>query len=279
MSDLLMLAELGPHSAAMHPEPTRQRVHAGAVSAGCSHSVHFLVRETCSRSLLWFRRYADQRVLRLAVGLGIPVNALTPRGNQPLNPWSPVPAALHCVDPRCLTGDRDIERCGAPEAVQRIGRPARRSRSGTRTPTEHGPSANDSSTHRAQRRMAGPCRCWPSRGWWCRCCGSAATAAPRAPECGGTTPPQSWPQGTTSSWPHSDPEGLTRAPPPGSQLPSARVRRGLRPYPDPVEKGSHPALGIRDRRDVPGVRRRQGRVCRPTPRCTSCRVRRGCHRR
>jgi len=92
-----MLAELGPHSAAMHPEPTRQRVHAGAVSAGCSHSVHFLVRETCSRSLLWFRRYADQRVLRLAVGLGIPVNALTPRGNQPLNPWSPVLAALHCV--------------------------------------------------------------------------------------------------------------------------------------------------------------------------------------
>ena len=87
----------------MHPEPPRQRVHPDTLRAGCSHSVHFLVREPCSRSLLWFRRRADQRVIGLAVGLGIGADALVPRGNKPLDPWSPVPAAPNCFH-RSFTG-------------------------------------------------------------------------------------------------------------------------------------------------------------------------------
>ena len=88
---------LRPDRCAMHSELPRQRADANAVRAGCSHSVHFLVCEPCSRSFLWFRRRADHRVICLAVGLGIPVRALIPRGNKPLNPWSPVPAVLHCA--------------------------------------------------------------------------------------------------------------------------------------------------------------------------------------
>jgi hypothetical protein len=38
----------------MHAVLARQRASADALLAGCSHSVHFLVREPCSRSLLWF---------------------------------------------------------------------------------------------------------------------------------------------------------------------------------------------------------------------------------
>src|SRR5690625_7374924 len=47
---------LRPHRAPVHPELTRNRVHAEPLHAGCSDSVHFLVREACSRSFLWFRR-------------------------------------------------------------------------------------------------------------------------------------------------------------------------------------------------------------------------------
>ena len=86
-----------PDRCPMHAELLRQRGDADAVCAGCSQSVHFLVREPCSRSFLWFRRRADQRVIGPAVGLCIGADALIPRGNKPLNPWSPVPAALHCV--------------------------------------------------------------------------------------------------------------------------------------------------------------------------------------
>lgn len=46
---------LRPHRAPMNPEPARQGVHPDPLRAGCSHSVHFLVRELCSRSFLWFR--------------------------------------------------------------------------------------------------------------------------------------------------------------------------------------------------------------------------------
>ena len=87
----------------MHPVLRCERCHADAAGAGCSHSVHFLVRESCSRSFLWFRRRADQKVIRLPGEVGIPVDAFIPRGNQPLNPRSTVPATLHCFHPRCLT--------------------------------------------------------------------------------------------------------------------------------------------------------------------------------
>lgn len=99
----------------MHPEPTGQRGHADAMLAACSHSVHFLVHEPCSRSLLWFRRRPNQRVIGLALGLGIPTSALIPRGDKPLNPWSPVPAGLHYVQsrPRCGCARRFWDR---PEA-------------------------------------------------------------------------------------------------------------------------------------------------------------------
>ena len=88
---------LRPHRTPVNSVPARQRFHAHALRAGCSHSVHFLGREPCSRSFLWFRRRPDQRVVGLALGVGIPADALIPRGNQPLDPWSPVPAAFHCV--------------------------------------------------------------------------------------------------------------------------------------------------------------------------------------
>ena len=88
--------DLGPDCAAMDAETAGEFVNADPSRAGCSHSVHFLVREPCSRSFLWFRRRPDQRVVGLAVGVGIPADALIPRGNEPLDPWSPVPAVLHC---------------------------------------------------------------------------------------------------------------------------------------------------------------------------------------
>ena len=80
----------------MNAEAARQCGHADTGSSGCSHSVHFALREPCSRSFLWFLRRPDQRVIGLTLGLGLLTNALIPRGNQPLNPWSPVPATLHC---------------------------------------------------------------------------------------------------------------------------------------------------------------------------------------
>ena len=54
-----------PHRAPVNPELTRERIRAHPLRAGCSHSVHFLVREPCSRSSLWFRRCANQRVVGL----------------------------------------------------------------------------------------------------------------------------------------------------------------------------------------------------------------------
>ena len=81
----------------MNPETARQRVDADPVLAGCSHSVHFAVREACSRSSTWFRRCADQRVVRLSGWGGILANALIPRGNQPLNSWSSVPVVVDGV--------------------------------------------------------------------------------------------------------------------------------------------------------------------------------------
>ena len=100
MSHLLVAsARLRPHRAPVTSEPARQRVHAHALRACCSHSVHFLVGEACSRSFLWFRRRPDQRVIGSVLGLGILADALIPGGNKPLNPWSPVPAAFHRVHP------------------------------------------------------------------------------------------------------------------------------------------------------------------------------------
>ena len=59
--------------------------HADAVRAGCSHSVHFLVREPCSGSFLWFCRRADQRVVRFPGEVAVVADALIPLGNEPLD--------------------------------------------------------------------------------------------------------------------------------------------------------------------------------------------------
>lgn len=88
---------LRPHGATVNPEPPRQRGHTLASGPGCSYSVYFLVSEACSRSFLWLRRGVDQRVIGPVLGLRIIADALTPRGNKPLNPWSPVPVVLDCV--------------------------------------------------------------------------------------------------------------------------------------------------------------------------------------
>mgnify|MGYP000405556625 FL=1 len=109
---------LRPHRAPVHPELTSHGVHADALCAGCSHSVHFLVGQACSRSFLWFRRRADQRVVGLAVGLCIRANPLIPRGNQPLDPRSPVPTTLHCFHRRIdvQTACGDLGQC--PSAIE-----------------------------------------------------------------------------------------------------------------------------------------------------------------
>lgn len=88
---------LRPHGATVNPEPPRKRGHTLASGPGCSHSVYFLVSEACSRSFLGLRRRADQRIIGPGLGLRIIADALTPRGNKPLNPWSPVPVVLDCV--------------------------------------------------------------------------------------------------------------------------------------------------------------------------------------
>ena len=89
--------DLGPDCAAMDAETAGEFVNADPSCAGCSHSVHFLVREPCSTSFLWFHRRPDQRVVGPVLGLRILADALIPRGDHPLNPLSPVPAMLHCV--------------------------------------------------------------------------------------------------------------------------------------------------------------------------------------
>ncbi len=89
------LEDLRPHRPAVNPVLPRERGYADAVRTGGSYSVHFLIRETCSRSYLRLRRCTDQRIVRLSGRVGNPVDTLIPRGIKPLNPWPPVPAALH----------------------------------------------------------------------------------------------------------------------------------------------------------------------------------------
>lgn len=86
----------GPHRAPVHAELLRHCVHANTVLAGCSHSVHFAVSESCSRSLLWFRCRADQSIIHRALGIDRVAIPLIPRGNELLKPWSSVPTALNC---------------------------------------------------------------------------------------------------------------------------------------------------------------------------------------
>lgn len=85
-----------PHCATVNPELTRHLFHADALTEKRSHSVHFLLREACSKSFLWFRRRVDQRVIGPILGLRIPADGLIPRGNQALDLLSLVPATLRC---------------------------------------------------------------------------------------------------------------------------------------------------------------------------------------
>lgn len=55
----------------MDAKLTDEGSHADAICAGCSHSVHFLLHEACSRSFLWFRRLTDQRVIGPIFGLAV----------------------------------------------------------------------------------------------------------------------------------------------------------------------------------------------------------------
>ena len=71
--------------------------HADALLAGCSHSVHFLVREACSRSSRWLCCRVDERIIGLAVRLAPATRPLIPRGNQLLYPLSPVPVVVDGV--------------------------------------------------------------------------------------------------------------------------------------------------------------------------------------
>lgn len=81
----------------MDTEPARHLFDADVVGARCSHSVHFALREACSRSSTWFHRCADNQVIEPAMGIGFFADTFIPRRNELLNPRSPVPATLHCV--------------------------------------------------------------------------------------------------------------------------------------------------------------------------------------
>ena len=92
----------------MDAEPASEHGHTDALLAGCSHSVHFLIGEAGSSASPWLLRHPDQRVVTLIVGLDIPANVRIPRGNKPLDPWLPVPAALHCFHQNVVVQTIDI---------------------------------------------------------------------------------------------------------------------------------------------------------------------------
>lgn len=102
-----LLSSLRPHRAPVNPELLRDRLDAHAALARCSHSVHFAVRESCSRLFTWFRRRTDQSVVNLASSVCIASIPLIPSGNQLLNPRLPIPATLHCFHWKVVvqTGD------------------------------------------------------------------------------------------------------------------------------------------------------------------------------
>ena len=99
---------LRPDRCPMHAELLRQRGDADAVCAGCSHSVHFLVREACSRSSPWLCGRADEPIIGLVVRLIRAVRPLIPRGNEPLNALSPVPVVVDRAHHRALTRTYDF---------------------------------------------------------------------------------------------------------------------------------------------------------------------------
>lgn len=94
-----------PDCSAMHTELLRQNGHADPIGAGCSHSVHFVLSQPCSSASPWLCRRRDEWVVGLTYRLDSNPRPLIPRGNKPLNPWSSVPAALHCFHPREPAGD------------------------------------------------------------------------------------------------------------------------------------------------------------------------------
>ena len=92
----------------MNPEPARQRVHAHALPAGCSHSVHFRLREWCSGASPRLCRCPNEWVIRLTDRRSDAARPLIPRGNQPLDSWSPVPVVLHCVHQSVVVETLDL---------------------------------------------------------------------------------------------------------------------------------------------------------------------------
>lgn len=105
----------------MHAELLRQRGDADAVGAGCSHSFHFRLRQRCSSASPWLCRRRDERVFGLIYGLDGDPRPLIPRGDQPLDPLSPVPIAFDGVHQSgaldfggvCVTAPRSILRAAS----------------------------------------------------------------------------------------------------------------------------------------------------------------------
>jgi hypothetical protein len=110
------LPGLRPHRPAMNPILLRQEGHADTVRAGCSHSVHFLIRQPCSRSSPWPADAPMSGSSGSSAGRGALARTPIPRGNKPLDTLSPVPAVLNQVH-ICLAnslGSRPSWRPGAP---------------------------------------------------------------------------------------------------------------------------------------------------------------------
>ena len=107
----------GPDGAAVDAELLRQCGDADAVGTGCSHSVHFLLRQPCSSASPWLRRRCDEWVVGLTHGLDGGPRRLIPHGNEPLDPLSPVSAMVNGVHPKCLTGTAQSVARARPDAV------------------------------------------------------------------------------------------------------------------------------------------------------------------
>ena len=74
--------------------------HAGALRPGCSHSVHFLLRQRCSSASPWLFRRHEEWIVDVTNGRGGDPGSLIPCGNELLNPWSSVPTAPNCFHRR-----------------------------------------------------------------------------------------------------------------------------------------------------------------------------------
>jgi hypothetical protein len=90
--------------------------HAGALRPGCSHSVHFLLRQRCSSASPWLFRRHEEWIVDVTNGRGGDPGSLIPCGNELLNPGSSV-----LIVPNCFHHTETAEIAGAFAHLRRRG--------------------------------------------------------------------------------------------------------------------------------------------------------------